>query len=106
MIIGVGKDVEKRESPVLNLEEPVIISSCDLLVVSAGQMSMTRAINQAQKLWSARITAEIMYDLSQSQEELQEYCRHDELTYVTLVSDKEGSHVKVKSFEKEWLTEK
>ncbi|XP_074221995.1 eIF-2-alpha kinase GCN2 isoform X3 [Camelus bactrianus] len=84
----------------------VIISSCDLLVVSVGQMSMSRAINLTQKLWSAGITAEIMYDWSQSQEELQEYCRHHEITYVALVSDKEGSHVKVKSFEKERQTEK
>ncbi|XP_064341815.1 eIF-2-alpha kinase GCN2 isoform X3 [Camelus dromedarius] len=45
------------------------------------------------------------YDLL-SQEELQEYCRHHEITYVALVSDKEGSHVKVKSFEKERQTEK
>ncbi|XP_023370051.1 eIF-2-alpha kinase GCN2 isoform X2 [Otolemur garnettii] len=84
----------------------VTISSCDLLVVSVGQMSMSRAINLTQKLWTAGITAEIMYDWSQSQEELQEYCRHHEITYVALVSDKEGSHVKVKSFEKERQTEK
>lgn len=37
--------------------------------------------------------------LFQSQEELQEYCRHHEITYVALVSDKEGSHVKVKTGE-------
>ncbi|XP_073921744.1 eIF-2-alpha kinase GCN2 isoform X3 [Castor canadensis] len=84
----------------------VTISSCDLLVVSVGQMSMSRAINLTQKLWTAGITAEILYDCSQSQEELQEYCRHHEINYVALVSDKEGSHVKVKSFEKERQTEK
>lgn len=43
----------------------VTISSCDLLVVSVGQMSMSRAINITQKLWTAGITAEIMYDWSQ-----------------------------------------
>lgn len=43
----------------------VSISSCDLLVVSVGQMSMSRAINITQKLWTAGITAEIMYDWSQ-----------------------------------------
>ena len=43
----------------------VTVSSCDLLVVSVGQMSMSRAINLTQKLWSAGITAEIMYDWSQ-----------------------------------------
>uniref|UniRef100_A0A287BL97 eIF-2-alpha kinase GCN2 n=2 Tax=Sus scrofa TaxID=9823 RepID=A0A287BL97_PIG len=104
--IGVSIAIDKITAAVLNMEEPVIISSCDLLVVSVGQMSMSRAINLTQKLWSAGITAEIMYDWSQSQEELQEYCRHHEITYVALVSDKEGSHVKVKSFEKERQTEK
>ncbi|PNJ27392.1 EIF2AK4 isoform 5 [Pongo abelii] len=104
--IGVSIAIDKISAAVLNMEEPVTISSCDLLVVSVGQMSMSRAINLTQKLWTAGITAEIMYDWSQSQEELQEYCRHHEITYVALVSDKEGSHVKVKSFEKERQTEK
>uniref|UniRef100_A0A7M4FRA4 eIF-2-alpha kinase GCN2 n=1 Tax=Crocodylus porosus TaxID=8502 RepID=A0A7M4FRA4_CROPO len=84
----------------------VTVSSCDLLVVSVGQMSMGRAINIVQKLWTAGISAEIMYDWSQSQEELQEYCRYSGITYAALVSDKEGNHVKVKSFEKERQTEK
>ncbi|XP_023974159.1 eIF-2-alpha kinase GCN2 isoform X4 [Physeter macrocephalus] len=104
--IGVSIAIDKITAAVLNMEEPVTVSSCDLLVVSVGQMSMSRAINLTQKLWSAGITAEIMYDWSQSQEELQEYCRHHEITYVALVSDKEGNHVKVKSFEKERQTEK
>ncbi|KAK2103816.1 Eukaryotic translation initiation factor 2 alpha kinase 4 [Saguinus oedipus] len=115
--IGVSIAIDKISAAVLNMEERVTISSCDLLVVSVGQMSMSRAINLTQKLWTAGITAEIMYDWSQSQEELQEYCRHHEITYVALVSDKEGSHVKVKmsemfyssivkSFEKERQTEK
>ena len=43
----------------------VTVSSCDLLVVSVGQMSMSRAINITQKLWTAGITAEIMCDWSQ-----------------------------------------
>ncbi|KAM9644973.1 eIF-2-alpha kinase GCN2 isoform 3-T3 [Trichechus inunguis] len=104
--IGVSIAIDKISAAVLNMEEPVTISSCDLLVVSIGQMSMSRAINLTQKLWTAGITAEIMYDCSQSQEELQEYCRHHEIPCVALVSDKEGSHVKVKSFEKERQTEK
>uniref|UniRef100_A0A2D4K2Q5 non-specific serine/threonine protein kinase n=3 Tax=Micrurus TaxID=8634 RepID=A0A2D4K2Q5_9SAUR len=82
------------------------VSSCDLLVVSVGQKSMERAINVVQKLWAAGIAAEIMYDWSQSQEELQEYCRCSGITYVALIYDKEGNHVKVKSFERERQTEK
>nr|XP_004660829.2 eIF-2-alpha kinase GCN2 [Jaculus jaculus] len=104
--VGVSIAIDKIFAAALNMEEPVTVSSCDLLVVSVGQMSMSRAIHLTQKLWTAGITAEVMYDWSQSQEELQEYCRHHEITYVALVSDKKGSHVKVKSFEKERQTEK
>ncbi|XP_023590889.1 eIF-2-alpha kinase GCN2 isoform X2 [Trichechus manatus latirostris] len=63
--IGVSIAIDKISAAVLNMEEPVTISSCDLLVVSIGQMSMSRAINLTQKLWTAGITAEIMYDCSQ-----------------------------------------
>ncbi|XP_061467441.1 eIF-2-alpha kinase GCN2 [Rhineura floridana] len=104
--VGVSIAIDRISSAVLNMEEPITVSSCDLLVVSVGQMSMTRAINIVQKLWAAGIAAEITYDWSQSQEELQEYCRCSGITYVALVSDKEGNHVKVKSFEKERQTEK
>ncbi|EGW04299.1 Eukaryotic translation initiation factor 2-alpha kinase 4 [Cricetulus griseus] len=63
--VGVSIAIDKIFAAVLNMEEPVTVSSCDLLVVSVGQMSMSRAINLTQKLWTAGITAEIMYDWSQ-----------------------------------------
>ncbi|XP_035182470.1 eIF-2-alpha kinase GCN2 isoform X2 [Oxyura jamaicensis] len=104
--VGVSIAIDKITAAVSSMEDSISVSSCDLLVVSVGQMSMGRAINIVQKLWTAGIPAEIMYDWSQSQEELQEYCRCSGITYVALVSDKEGSHVKVKSFEKDRQTEK
>ncbi|NXL88182.1 E2AK4 kinase, partial [Alectura lathami] len=104
--VGVSIAIDKITAAVSSMEDTISVSSCDLLVVSVGQMSMGRAINIVQKLWTAGIPAEIMYDWSQSQEELQEYCRCSGITYVALVSDKEGSHVKVKSFEKDRQTEK
>uniref|UniRef100_A0A672V586 eIF-2-alpha kinase GCN2 n=1 Tax=Strigops habroptila TaxID=2489341 RepID=A0A672V586_STRHB len=104
--VGVSIAIDKITAAVSSVEDSVSVSSCDLLVVSVGQMSMGRAINIVQKLWTVGIPAEIMYDWSQSQEELQEYCRCSGITYVALVSDKEGSHVKVKSFEKDRQTEK
>lgn len=52
-------------SPLFLLFLQISVSSCDLLVVSVGQMSMGRAINIVQKLWTAGIPAEIMYDWSQ-----------------------------------------
>ncbi|XP_077179044.1 eIF-2-alpha kinase GCN2 isoform X2 [Paroedura picta] len=106
LAVGVSIAIDKISSAVLNMEEPITVSSCELLLVSTGQMAKARAINIVQKLWAAGIAAEIMYDGSQSQEELQEYCRCSGITYLALISDKEGNHVKVKSFEKERQIEK
>lgn len=61
---GEGGPVTNIVSLIL-LSLQVSVSSCDLLVVSVGQMSMGRAINIVQKFWTAGIPAEIMYDWSQ-----------------------------------------
>ncbi|KAM4664527.1 eIF-2-alpha kinase GCN2 [Discoglossus pictus] len=102
--VGVSIAIDKISSALSSAEEHV--SSCDLLVVSAGQMSVNRAISIIQKLWTAGITAEIMYDWSESQDELQEYCRNSGITYAAIISEKEGNHVKLKAFEKERQSEK
>lgn len=41
------------------------VSSCDVLVVPVGHSSMSRAIHVVQKLWSAGVSADITYDVSQ-----------------------------------------
>ncbi|XP_071971670.1 eIF-2-alpha kinase GCN2 [Engystomops pustulosus] len=102
--VGVSIAVDKISAALSSSDENV--SSCDLLVVSAGQMSVHRAIGITQKLWTAGIHAEIMYDWSESQDELQEHCRLSGIPFAAIVSDKEGSHVKLKAFEKERQTEK
>ncbi|XP_053331392.1 eIF-2-alpha kinase GCN2 [Spea bombifrons] len=102
--VGVSIAIDKISAALSGAEENV--SSCDVLVVSAGQMSVNRALTIIQKLWTAGITAEIMYDWSESQDELQEYCRLYGITCAAIISDKEGSHVKLKTFEKERQSEK
>ncbi|XP_075049500.1 eIF-2-alpha kinase GCN2 [Mixophyes fleayi] len=102
--VGVSIAIDKISAALSSADE--YVSSCDLLVVSAGQMSVNRAIGIIQKLWAAGITAEIMYDWSESQDELQEYCRLSGITLAAIVSDKEGNHIKLKAFEKERQSEK
>nr|DBA14331.1 TPA: hypothetical protein GDO54_005319 [Pyxicephalus adspersus] len=102
--VGVSIAIDKISAAISTADES--ISSCDLLVVSAGQMSVNRATGIIQKLWAAGITAEIMYDWFESQDELQEHCRISGITHVAIVSDKEGNHVKLKAFEKERQSEK
>ncbi|XP_069510004.1 eIF-2-alpha kinase GCN2 [Ambystoma mexicanum] len=106
LAVGVSIALDKICVAFSSAEEPCPLSTCDVLVVSVGQVSMGRAIGIIQKLWISGIAAEIMYDWSQSQEELQEYCRFAGIAIIAFVSDKEGSHVKIKSFEKERQSEK
>uniref|UniRef100_A0A4W3GFT5 Histidyl tRNA synthetase-related domain-containing protein n=1 Tax=Callorhinchus milii TaxID=7868 RepID=A0A4W3GFT5_CALMI len=68
---------------------------CETLVVAMGRLSMGRALNIVHNLWLAAIPAEVLYHVSQSQEEVQELCRQPAISYLVLVSDKEGNHVKV-----------
>lgn len=83
-----------------------MVSSCDALVVPVGHSSMSRAISVVQKLWSTGLSADIAYDVLQSQETLLEHCRLAGITCMVLVSDKDGNYVKVKSFEKDRQSEK
>ncbi|XP_069049406.1 eIF-2-alpha kinase GCN2 isoform X1 [Lepisosteus oculatus] len=104
--VGASLALDKVCTALSNMEEPLLVSSCDVLVVPVGQTSMVRAINVIQKLWSAGVSANIVYDASQSQETVQEHCRQAGIACIALVSDKEGNYIKVKSFEKDRQSEK
>ncbi|CAB1330846.1 unnamed protein product [Coregonus sp. 'balchen'] len=94
--VGASVALDKVCAALANMEEPPSISSCDVLVVPVGHTSMGRAINVIQKLWTAGVSADIVYDVSQSQETLLEHCRQAGITCMALV----------KSFEKERQSEK
>uniref|UniRef100_A0A7N6A528 non-specific serine/threonine protein kinase n=1 Tax=Anabas testudineus TaxID=64144 RepID=A0A7N6A528_ANATE len=104
--VGASVALDKVCAAMANMEEPPSVSSCDALVVPVGHSSMSRAVSVVQKLWSTGISADIAYDVSQSQETLLDHCRLAGITCLVLVSDKEGSYVKVKSFEKDRQSEK
>ncbi|MBN3305085.1 E2AK4 kinase, partial [Amia calva] len=104
--VGASLALDKVCVALANMEEPPLVSSCDVLVVPVGQSSMARAIHTIQKLWSAGVSADIIYDVSQSQETVLEHCRQAGITCIALVSDKEGNYIKVKSFEKDRQSEK
>lgn len=104
--VGASVSLDKVCAAMASMEEPPSVSFCDALVVPVGQSSMSKAINVVQKLWSAGVSADIAYDVSQSQETLLEHCRLAGINCLALVSDKEGHYVKVKSFEKDRQSEK
>ncbi|XP_018545619.1 eIF-2-alpha kinase GCN2 isoform X2 [Lates calcarifer] len=104
--VGASVALDKVCAAMASMEEPPSVSSCDALVVPVGQSSMSKAINVIQKLWSTGVSADIAYDVSQSQETLLDHCRLAGITCMALVSDKEGNYVKVKSFEKDRQSEK
>eukprot|EP00063_Salmo_salar_P091107 XP_014065942.1 PREDICTED: eukaryotic translation initiation factor 2-alpha kinase 4-like isoform X3 [Salmo salar] len=104
--VGASLALDKVCAALASMEEPPSISSCDVLVVPVGHTSMGRAISVVQKLWTAGVSADIVYDVSQSQETMLEHCRQAGITCMALVSDKDGNYIKVKSFEKERQSEK
>ncbi|CAN9502229.1 unnamed protein product [Ophioblennius macclurei] len=104
--VGASVALDKICAAMASMEEQPTVSSCDALVVPVGHSSMPRAISVVQKLWSTGVSADIAYDVSQSQETLLEHCRLAGITCMALVSDKEGNYVKVKSFEKDRQSEK
>uniref|UniRef100_A0A3Q2ZR02 eIF-2-alpha kinase GCN2 n=1 Tax=Kryptolebias marmoratus TaxID=37003 RepID=A0A3Q2ZR02_KRYMA len=104
--VGASIALDKICAAMVGMEEPPTVSSCDALVVPVGHSSMSKAISVVQKLWSTGVSADIAYDVSQSQETLLEHCRLAGIMCLALVSDKEGNYVKVKSFEKDRQSEK
>lgn len=104
--VGASVAFDKICIAVAAMEESPPVSSCDVLVFPVGQTSVSRAINVMQKLWTAGVSADLVYDVSQSQDALLDQCRLAGITFMVLVSDKEGSYVKVKSFEKDRQSEK
>uniref|UniRef100_A0AAZ3P5H2 non-specific serine/threonine protein kinase n=1 Tax=Oncorhynchus tshawytscha TaxID=74940 RepID=A0AAZ3P5H2_ONCTS len=104
--VGASLALDKVCAALASMEEPPSISSCDVLVVPVGHISMGRAINVVQKLWTAGVSTDIVYDVSQSQETMLEHCRQAGITCMALVSDKDGNYIKVKSSEKEKQSEK
>ncbi|MGH0122930.1 UNVERIFIED_CONTAM: hypothetical protein FKN15_018597 [Acipenser sinensis] len=104
--VGASLALEKICAALASMEEPPSISCCDMLVVSVGHVSMDRAIKILQKLWTAGVSADVMYDVSQSQETVQEHCKHVGIACAAFVSEKEGNYIKVKSFEKDRQSEK
>lgn len=104
--VGASVALDKVCAAVASMEEPPPMSSCDALVVPVGHSSLLKAISVVQKLWSMGVSADLTYDVSQSQEPLMDQCRLAGITCMAMVSDKEGNYVKVKSFERDRLSEK
>ncbi|XP_030637296.1 eIF-2-alpha kinase GCN2 [Chanos chanos] len=104
--VGASVALDKISAALAAMEEPPSVSSCDVLVVPVGHVSISRAVKVTQKLWMAGVSADILYDVLQSQESIVEQCRLAGITFMVLVSDKEGNYIKVKSFEKDRQSEK
>ncbi|MEQ2170506.1 hypothetical protein GOODEAATRI_000857, partial [Goodea atripinnis] len=63
--VGASIALEKVCAAMASMEEPLTVSSCDVLVVPVGHSSMSKAISVVQKLWSTGVSADIAYDVLQ-----------------------------------------
>ncbi|XP_045185726.2 eIF-2-alpha kinase GCN2-like [Mercenaria mercenaria] len=105
--VGVSVAFEKIVTAMLDQPEFQPPSAYDVLVCTIGHKPMEKErMNLVRELWSAGLKTEILHDTLEGQEEIQDYCRAHGISNLVILKDSEGSNVRVRSIEKEKITEK
>ncbi|XP_060076346.1 eIF-2-alpha kinase GCN2-like [Ylistrum balloti] len=79
----------------------------DVLVCTIGYNPMLKErMGVVRDLWGAGLRADILLDTLQSIEDIQEYCRTVGITYLVILKDADTGCVRVRSIERERVTEK
>ncbi|OWF52320.1 Eukaryotic translation initiation factor 2-alpha kinase 4 [Mizuhopecten yessoensis] len=79
----------------------------DILVCTIGYNPMLKErMGVVKDLWAAGLRADILLDTLQSLEDIQEYCRTVGINYLVILKDADTSCVRVRSIERERVTEK
>ncbi|KAL4238496.1 Eukaryotic translation initiation factor 2 alpha kinase 4 [Mactra antiquata] len=105
--VGVSLAFEKIVSSMNEQPEFQPPGAYDVLVCTIGHKAMEKErMLLVRELWSAGIKAEILLKTLEGQEEIQDYCRVHGIFHLVILKDSEGSSVRVRSIEKDKITEK
>ncbi|CAH1791711.1 unnamed protein product [Owenia fusiformis] len=106
--VGVSLGMEKIVAAVGEQDESKALGAYDILVCTLGHKSMIKEkLSVVRDLWAAGLKANILLDTSLSLEEILENCRQSHVSHIVIMKDTaEGSTIKVKSLEKDRVTEK
>ncbi|XP_064601948.1 eIF-2-alpha kinase GCN2-like [Liolophura sinensis] len=103
--VGVSVAFDKVVNAMIEYQEPQ--SASDILVCTIGHKAMLKErLNVVRDLWSAGLRAEVLYEALQTLEDIQERCKTLSISHIVILKDSETGHVKVRSVEKDKVTEK
>ncbi|XP_048732268.2 eIF-2-alpha kinase GCN2-like [Ostrea edulis] len=104
--VGVSIAFEKIVLAVLESKELNPPSPYDILVCTIGHKPMLKErMTIVQDLWAAGLRAEVYLETMQAQEDIQEFCRSNGVSFMVTLKDGDTG-VKVRSIEKDKITEK
>uniref|UniRef100_H2ZTP2 Eukaryotic translation initiation factor 2 alpha kinase 4 n=1 Tax=Latimeria chalumnae TaxID=7897 RepID=H2ZTP2_LATCH len=84
------------------LEPTKVCEFCELCILVLGRISILKSLTLTTLLYpDTYIVLMVVSFLSSSQKEVLDHCRRAWISFVALISDKEGSYVKLISFEKD-----
>ncbi|KAJ8309415.1 hypothetical protein KUTeg_014289 [Tegillarca granosa] len=105
--VGVSVAFEKIVLALAENKEYHPSSPYDILVCTIGHKSMFKeVISVLHDLWKAGLRADILLETLQSPEHIQEFCRKEGIMFMVIFKDNDTSGVKVKTIEKDRVTEK
>ncbi|XP_069116071.1 eIF-2-alpha kinase GCN2-like [Argopecten irradians] len=105
--VGVSLAFEKIVTAVAENKEFHPPGPYDILVCTIGYNPMLKErMGVVRDLWGAGLKADILLDTLQSLEDIQEYCRTLGITYLVILKDSDTGCVRVRSIERERVTEK
>ncbi|XP_052767751.1 eIF-2-alpha kinase GCN2-like isoform X2 [Mya arenaria] len=105
--VGVSITFEKIVQAMLEQQDFQPPSAYDVLVCTIGHQPMLKErMALVRDMWRAGLKAEILHETLEGQEEIQDFCRAQGISQLVILKDTEGSTVKVRTIEKERITEK
>ncbi|BFZ11743.1 hypothetical protein BsWGS_14782 [Bradybaena similaris] len=105
--VGVSIAFERLAGVIAEDEQVQTLSPCDVMICTLGhQLLIKERLAIARDLWAAGFRADVLFDKTEDFDELQVNCRNKGISHIVILKDSETSAVKVRSLEKERMTEK
>ncbi|XP_012935952.1 eIF-2-alpha kinase GCN2 isoform X1 [Aplysia californica] len=105
--VGVSISFDKLVAVVEEEEQSSQLSPCDVIVCTVGhQMMVKERLAIGRDLWAAGFRTDVLFDKTEDFDELQENCRNKGISHIIILKDGETSAVKVRTLDKERMTEK
>ncbi|XP_074662114.1 eIF-2-alpha kinase GCN2-like [Tubulanus polymorphus] len=106
--VGMSIAVDKIVAAVLEESQELPLPKVyDVMVCSVGhRMLLKEQLFVSKELWAVGISTHVLFSSTQSLEEIQDFCRDSFVSHLVILKDGESNTARVKTFEKDRITEK